>query len=279
MKTIWFHFFRSVPRCVFGLLLLPILLLSCSPASAELVALPTETSTATPLPTSTPQPTDTPTPTPTNTPIPTSTPTPDRTATAAFMATSTANAVLERIKPDLNKYGFDPDQGSLAWSNDREKRVIADEYGTGIYQPIDEAGTAADFVFQTDIHWTTSSGLAGCGLLFRGDDFHNGPAYEVVLVRIQFDPGWFADYYKFGKTQKDFTGGIKSSGAINDEQSSDNQLTIVAVGNKITPYVNGKKLMTITSSENLEGGFAYVASQESGKTECTYSNSWLWVMK
>jgi hypothetical protein len=52
----------------------------------------------------------------------------------------------------------------------------------------------------------------------------------------------------------------------------------VVKGNQFTPYINKDKLMTVTNDKIKNGILGFMVSQESGKTECKFSNScWLWL--
>ncbi len=246
--------------------------LACSLSAAQPTATPPPTDTATP----TPPPTETPTPTATATNTPQ--PTPNYTATISARATSDAQAVLDLVGEDLTNYGVSTTGGHLEWQNKDPIDMTVTTYGTYRYEPVDMQ-KAADFVFQSEVQWDSTSGLAGCGLIFRADDdIKNGAHYEFVLMRLQFQPAWDIEYYKFGEWQATLTGKVLFSNAINDEPGSTNKIAIVTNGNEFTPYVNGEKLQTVTNLALKDGVAALLSYQESGKTECIFSNSWLWVI-
>lgn len=164
-----------------------------------LVATPTETPapTHTPAPTSTPEPTAT--PVPTDTPVPTPTTTPDVTATAAARATAAMEDKIAKIAPELEKLGIAPDSGSLVWQADDPISMTVTTYMEKTHYQITD-DPVSDFVLFTDVTWNSSSGLAGCGLIFRADDdFDVGGQYAFLIMRLQAAPAWDIEYYKWGQ--------------------------------------------------------------------------------
>lgn len=232
--------------------------------------------TATPAPTDTPiPPTATSSPPPTRTPLP---PTPNRTATAALKATSTAEAHVALITDDLETYGVSPKDGQLGWL-DSEVRVRTDSYGETAYDTNFPDYSVADFVLQSDVTWNTSSGLAGCGFIFRsGKDFQKGKQYQFGFIRLQGRPLFSLEYHENGQFNFGLSG-VKPSFTFKDEQGSTNKVAVVAVGNKLTLYANGNRVSSYTDNRIKEGRVAFMAFQESGETNCYFNNSWLWELK
>ena len=271
------------PAYISHLLVLTALLLgACTSAQASTpeVAPPTAAPTTVPPtvpPTATPLP---PTSTPTATPLPpTATPRPDLTATAAAKATQTAAPVVAMIEAELKQYDLSTSDGYLGWMND-SATVRVDSYMEDKRQTTHPDLRVADFVFHTDLTWETSTGLAGCGLVLRSEaDLDRGKQYRVYFMRILNLPLWDIEYYKHGAFQRNVTGEVLSDGAINTEQGSTNTITVVAQGNKLAVYVNGDRLGVFTDKALGEGILGYMAFQESGETTCTFTNSWLWVLK
>jgi len=240
------------------------------PATATLtVAPPTATHTAVP-------PTNTPIP-PTATPQPTATP--NVAATRAAQATQTAAPVIALIDKELKKYDLSTSEGYLGWM-DESTRINTHGYDGQYRQALFPEVSAADFVLHTDVTWETSTGLAGCALMFRSDgDLERGKHYRIYLMRLDGLPLWDIEYYKNGVFQKTLTGEPLPTSALNSKQGATNQVTVIAHGDKLEVYANDERLGAYTDRTLTQGSIAYMAWQESGETTCTFTNSWLWVFK
>jgi hypothetical protein len=251
----------------------------CNPISFFLQPSPTATNTPVPSPTLTATSTLTPTATtrPTSTPRPaTETPTPNPTATERAKLRSTLEAALARVSPEMDKVGLNASDGHIEWLNPDPYTLKVSSYGESQVTRFGEK-ILKDFVLHTEITWNSTSGLAGCGVIFHADDdFQNGGQYDFVLMRLQFQPRWDIEYWKFGRWQTTLTGSLLPSNVINDEPLSTNKVTLVVKGDEFIPYVNGEKLQVVTSDKQPEGYLAFHAWQESGESSCQFSNSWLW---
>jgi hypothetical protein len=247
-------------------------------------ALAAPTNTATPVPSDTPLPTATPiptnTPAPTDTPAPTATSTPDVTATREARATADMQAQIDRIAPELEGFGYDPDSGSLAWVADAPIAMSVSTYLEDKREQITEQAIG-DFILVTDVAWRSSSGLAGCSLIFRsGDDMDEGEQYVFPIMRLQNAPAWDIEYYKYGEWQSTLTlGKVQFSPALKDQQDDTNRLALVVHGDQIEPYINGYPQMVVTDGKLTDGQIAFETWQESGSTTCTFTNGWLWELK
>ena len=243
--------------------------------------------TATTKPTSTPEPTATPLPTSTPTPVATETPDPTPTATQDLQATAAAEALQiaiekeERIRSEIESLGYQTDTGELGWIQDEPVEILIDEYAGDDYEKFAEDLVAKDFILKTDITWESSSGLAGCGLLFRSEpNFEIGSQYELEVIRLSGLPGWDIIHNKDGDFQKNVTG-MLTAGAINQEQGSTNTYILIAEGGKFTLYINEQRIGSYYDYANnrLEGEFAFTGWQESGETTCEFSNTWVWLLE
>ncbi len=254
-------------------------LTACNPISLLVQASPTATSS--PIPSSTPTSTSTLTPTSTTRPTstsrpPTETPKPNPTATERAKLRSTLEAALEKIAPEIDKVGLNASDGHIEWLNPDPYTLKVSSYGESQVTRFGEK-SLKDFVLHTEITWNSTSGIAGCGVIFHADDdFQNGGQYDFVLMRLQFQPRWDIEYWKFGRWQTTLTGSLLPSNVINDEPLSTNKVTLVVKGDEFSPYVNGEKLQVVNSDKQPEGYLAFHAWQESGDTSCQFSNSWLW---
>ena len=140
---------------------------------------------------------------------------------------------------------------------------------------------AKDFILKTEITWESSSGLAGCGLLFRSEpNFKQGAQYEIAFLRLSGLPAWEIAYIKEDEFQKSITG-ILTAGAIEQEQGSTNSYLLVAEGGKFTLYINDVRIGSYYDYANsqIEGRFAFTGWQESGETSCEFNNTWIWVLE
>jgi hypothetical protein len=74
---------------------------------------------------------------------------------------------------------------------------------------------------------------------------------------------------------------MRTSSAISQEQGSTNKVLMIAEGEKVTIYINVVRIGSFYdySKRMLEGYFAYSAWQESGKSSCTFADSWVWALK
>ena len=283
------NMFRSSPHPPLGVLFLPLLLLMLTGCSA--LSAPTDTPvppTATPVPpTETPiPPTETPTETPTNTPVPTDTPTstpvpptPDKTETAAAEATAVAAPLVEAIEVELANYDLTTEGGYLAWAESLFD-IKTDTYGeTRVYSPYEDV-VVSDFVLQTEVTWETTTGFAGCGIIFRADgDLIESPQYRMHFIRLQGLPLWDFEYYKDDEFQSNVTGDILSTSALDSKQGSTNRITLVVQGERMTAYGNGDRKSGAVDGRVVEGAIGFLAFQESGETTCTYENTWVWALK
>lgn len=253
------------------LLFVVVLLTGCSRATPAAPATPEPAATI--APTQTVEPTITPTRKPTNTP------TPNRTAQAAETATKVAADALKEVSPELETLGVTAEQGQIVWMQKKAEKLSVDEYLGSTYTLVSDQ-KLTDFIVHTDVTWNTSGGLAGCAILFRTDskDMNDGGSYHFNIMRLQLDPIWDVEYIKLNKWQKTLTNGrIQHSQFIQDKQDSTNKLTLVVHGDTFIPYINGEKMMTVHDKKLTEGYLAFGAWQESGKTSCSFANSWLWL--
>ena len=261
---------------------------SSSPQAAEIepaAELPLATATAEPTstlePSPTPLATNTPTILPSETPAPTSTTTPDLQATAAAEATQIAVEKLNGIKAEIERIGYPTDNDNLGWIQGEQFEIVVDEYGGSYYETFADSLVAKDFILKTEITWESSSGLAGCGLLFRSEpNFKQGAQYEIAFLRLSGLPAWEIAYIKEDEFQKSITG-ILTAGAIEQEQGSTNSYLLVAEGGKFTLYINDVRIGSYYDYANsqIEGRFAFTGWQESGETSCEFNNTWVWVLE
>jgi hypothetical protein len=250
-------------------------LLGCAVLAPE----PTATAfpTKTPAPTATPLPTDTPEPTHTPTDIPTATP--NFAATEQVQAMQTEMAIIEEIDMVLQDIGFSTDVGYLAWGMDESLPIQVVDYGTIQYVPV-SFEHFSDFVMQVDVTWDSTSGLAGCGIIFRAEeDLDRGEQYLFFTLRLSGLPHWDVELWDNNSWKSTLTGRMRTSAALKYESGSTNRYALVANGNQLTAYANGTRLGAATILSRQEGIMAFFGWQESGQTTCSFDNGWLWSLE
>lgn len=234
---------------------------------------PTPTPTPTAPPTSTPEPTAMVTPTVTETSTPTATP--DRTATTAVRATETTAARLEELAPELEKVGYGTTSGKLIYDSNAPKTMMVTEYNVFWPQMV-VSKPVKDFILHVDVRWDSTSGLAGCGIIFRAEeDLERGAYYRMDIMRLQAAPVWGMYYVNYNTIQRNLVSD-RFDKIINDEPDSVNNVMLVVKADQIQPYINDKKMIMGSYSKLSEGGIAFLTWQESGFTSCVFKNIWIW---
>ncbi len=256
-----------------------LLLSACGLAAPAPTAAPPPTLAPTVAPTSAP-PTavsSTNTPLPTNTPVPapTETPTPDPAVLAAAQTAEAQAAAVAAIEPDLQRYGFSSDQGSLGWVI--ETVTFELENYMENQDAVDHADVSVrDFVVQADVTWTSTSGLAGCGFVVRQDS-RGQHDYRMLTIRASGAPAWFFWLDENGDFSQNLAGWRDAPG-LDIGLGSNNTVALVGQGSNFTVYINGQNMGSIADTQLSEGAVGFAASQESGKTTCTFENGWLWIL-
>ena len=271
---------RVVIPVAFGLWLL--VTLSCR----ALVAQPTPTSqpkasdTPSPPPSATVQPTATATLSPSPTSTPTRTPTLDYPATSAAQSTQFAATALVDILDDLEDYDISTEEGQLVWLSTYPITLTVDTYSEYNFHMIDPKLIVDNFVFQTEVTWKSSSGLAGCGYNFRTSrSLSRGGYYEFFAIRLSGLPIWSASYWNEGYLEKVLTPNGSSSMSIRQKYGSRNKFAVVAKADRLTFYANGTRLGRVIDDKLSEGRLGFSVGQESGESTCIFDKSWVWALK
>lgn len=252
--------------------LIIIILVSTSLAcqTAEAILNPTPTDTVEPTLTASPPLIET----STRTAAPIMTATPDRQATAEVLATLGAELALATIIPELNELGYTRDLGKLIWLQAEEVEMMATGGGQLLYEPLEPGLVVKDFMLGFDVTWNSSSGIAACGILFRGSDEDMSEAgafeyyrlsgfryWQMILFRDGYFPAWMGGYV---------------SSAIDQEPNSTNHFVIVGRGLTVTAFANGHRLGAGTLTEQrVKGEFGVYVAQDTGTTLCSFTNGWI----
>jgi hypothetical protein len=228
--------------------------------------------TATPVPTNTAAPTSTATATPT--PEPTATP--DAAATSAAQSTETAASVVVELDRYLKNSDIPYQDGHLIWQQTNSFSINLSGPGFEI-QGIDDAPSAGNFIFKSDVTWE-ATGLLICGAVFRSEpDVQRGEQYTFSYLRLSGLPAWSIDVLEDGAFKNSPTD-VRFSGALDLKNGASNTFLIAVQDDNFTVYINrtreGKYFDY--SKQRTEGGFGFLASQDSGNGTCEYENSWVW---
>jgi hypothetical protein len=89
-------------------------------------------------------------------------------------------------------------------------------------------------------------------------------------------------FYRYGQFQSLVTwnGQWLFTSEIRDRNDDINKIGLVVQGDQFTVYINDVKMRNPHSHKKLtEGQIALLAHQESGKTTCTFSDTFLWILK
>jgi hypothetical protein len=184
------------------------------------------------------------------------------------------------IAKDLKNYGISTEDGYLAWMSTVPVTLTVDTYGDSQYTLIDPTLVVSDFVFQTDVTWKSTGGLAGCGYMFRGDrNMRLGAFYEFYTIRLSGLPIWFAGFWDESYLKKRLSPDYATSAAIRQKNGSTNTYALVAQGDVFTFYTNADRMRTVQDDHQSEGRFAYQVLQESGETTCVFKNTWVCALK
>jgi len=257
-KTSWHHlnFYISI-----------IILLSLSHACS---GTPSSPSTQVPLSTATDFPK-----LPTITPEPS--PTVDAVATIMAYSTEVTSAKKMEVEEILAGYEIDLPEGELSWEEKDEISVSQTNYRRISWQSIANQVDYKNYILYTRSTWTSTSGIAGCGIIVRLEsDIIDGEYYLFNTTRLSGAASWKVEYWDEGKRVNYPSGGSINTDYINIEQGSTNEYVLVMLDNELNIYANGYHLGHVLVSSLDEGMLGVVVWQESGETECAFNDSWLW---
>lgn len=227
-------------------------------------------------------PTDKPVSTTTPVPNETYTPFPTVTANPALTTTVEAMSVLSELDVHIGSNSDVPyDAGQLAWK--QSEPLVIDMTGPqkdlGILEPVGESIDAANFIFKSKVTWNSSGALI-CGLTFRAEeDLARGKQYQFYFYRISGLPAYKIDVYDLARF-KNTISDVKYSDHLDYENGKSNDFALVARGERFTVYINGHRQGDYhdTSKQRMDGRLAFLAWQDSGKGNCTFEESWLWIL-
>ena len=107
---------------------------------------------------------------------------------------------LAGIKSEIEEIGYSTDTGELGWVQTEAVEILVDDYMITRMHTFGDNLIANDFILKTEITWESTSGLAGCGLIFRSEpNFVKGEQYELAFLRLSGLPVWFLMYADDGE--------------------------------------------------------------------------------
>lgn len=221
-----------------------------------------------------PEPTFTPPPTATSTPVPTATP--NASATAETRATQAADDMLTDLDKLLGDTDIPYQNGYLAWKYDDPIDISLTGPDSKLME-IDDRLKAGNFILKSDVTWN-ATGIIICGAIFHSEeDLVEGAQYQFLFLRLSGLPAWSIEFHKFGYFQNSPTK-VKYSSALLQGNDATNQFILVAQDGEFTLYINRVRQGRYfdNSKQRIDGSFAFLGLQESGKGSCTYENSWIW---
>lgn len=275
-------------------LIIVMFLFACSPSLQPVI--PQEASRATEVhidsptsaaptltqpPTDTPVPSSTPEPSPTIPPTATNTPALTRTPTVNAAATQQIEALNKEINSVLTTAGINPESGYLIWKQNEPLDIALNKYQEWIYVELEDDLVASNFILKTDITWESTSGLVTCGFFFRSEkNIEIGKQYIYEMLRLSGMPAWEINFLKNNEYVKSITQ-FQTSSAIHQENGSTNKLILIADEDHFTLYINDMRMGSYYdfSKSMVEGYFAFSAWQESGKSSCTFTDTWIWSLE
>ncbi len=226
------------------------------------------TASVTSAPTLTPPPTETPTKVPTATL--------NATSTAEARATQTADDMLSDLDKLLGDTNIPYRDGYIAWKYD-DPATIKMDGPDGRLIEIDSKLTTGNFIFKSDVTWK-ATGIIVCGAIFRSEqDLTKGGQYQFLFMRLSGLPAWAIEYHEFGYYKNSPTS-VKYSSALLQGNNTTNEFILVADHEEFTLFINGVRQGKYfdNSAQRVDGAFAFLGYQDSGKGSCTYENSWIW---
>ncbi len=200
-----------------------------------------------------------------------------QTAQAIQVLSVTATAYAP-VFDQLAAFGFTPEDGVPGWIHQPidlsiegfQQTSFANDFG-GL--PL------TDFVISSDITMITDFGLTGCGFILRSDGDEEEPSQYVSLI-TRGGNGSIA-YVRQINGEFEFVEIPTIAGTdlnFDAQNGATNELTIVAEGGIITYYTNGTQVGTFSGAELATGGVAMVAVSESGRTQCQFNDTWMYII-
>jgi len=131
-----------------------------------------------------------------------------------------------------------------------------------------------------DVTWESTSGLAGCGLIFHANEnFGEDRQYRFYNYRLSGLPYWTVQLWDNGGYVNSAMGRGKLNSAIKQDNGSTNTFTIHVKEGIMTVYAHDMRVSHVPILSINQGRIAFFVFQESGETTCAYENAWIWVLE
>jgi hypothetical protein len=228
-------------------------------------------------------PTNKPLPTPTSRPAETLKSFPTVTPNIAWTITVEAMNVLSELDVLVgSNSGFSYDEGYLAWKQTEPVtlEMTGPQKDLGVVQAVDESLEAANFIFKSNVTWN-ATGILVCGLAYRAEkDLIKGKQYQFYFHRLSGLPAYSIDVFDLGRFKNTITD-IRFSEGLDDQNGASNEFIVVAQDERFTVYINGQHQGDFydSSLQRVDGLLAFLAWQESGRGNCTFEDSWVWILQ
>jgi hypothetical protein len=205
--------------------------------------------------------------------------TPDLAATEAAEAAQKAEEAAALVGETLESIGLSTNSGNLAWVQIGSIPVTINGGGGTLIDEIDDGDFYETYVLNFDVTWETSTGFAGCGIIFHSEDnLERGKQYRFYTLRLSGLPGWDVELWNYGQWQATTTGDVKFNSAIDQDNDVVNNYILVIQKGVASVYANGERMSNVIISSLNKGRIGVFTWQESGTSTCTFENGWIWVL-
>lgn len=176
------------------------------------------------------------------------------------LTVSTPNDMVQ----ELQRRGLIPAGGEMALTVNES---FVESRLPGVQQiPLARGEAYLDFAIGTTINWQAlAAGMTGCGLVMRAADETN-----FMLAYLDQTGG-------YGVSQREgdsYTSGI--FGELADMSSGSHHLLVIARGDELIYYVDGRYSGVLRSEATAGGIGNAVINFEPISTSCQFTNTWLW---
>jgi hypothetical protein len=198
------------------------------------------------------------------------------TATVAVQATETADSVLDELESLLVDSEIPYQQGHLLWKQTNPISVNMSGPDSGFIE-VGKDLAAGNFILKSDVTWN-ATGLLLCGAIFRSEpNLELGRQYQFMFMRFSGLPAWAIELHEFGQFRNS-PSKVQYSNAIDQGNDATNQFVLIAQDEQFNLYLNkaSQGRYFDYSKQSMQGAFAFMGLQQSGKGSCEFENSWIW---
>jgi hypothetical protein len=180
------------------------------------------------------------------------------------------------VKAALENIGLADITGELSWFSDIPIDATIDA-GQKLVPLFVDIGEFSNFALQTDVTWNTSGGFAGCGVIFLAEqELNQGGQYRFYTQRLSGKPTWSVEFWEHGQQQWVAFDEAQTNAAIKVGQGTTNRYLLIKRNRLMTVYANDTRLGTVDITRRTNGYFYLFAYQDARKTNCSFTNTWVW---